>query len=396
MNRCYGMVKKPSICFVALENFPALTDDPKFGHIGGAERQQVLIGKELAKRGYRVSFVTLDHRQDEEMEIDGMRIIKAYDQNVGIPVLRFLYPRLTGLWRAMRRADADIYYQRTSDSITGILAAFCHQRRRKFVFAVASNYDCGTDLPHFSTRHERVLYCYGLRRAMLVIAQTVTQQTLLRDNFGIGSTVIPNCAPDYGSCFGTAGPVEPVGGRRLLWIGVFSHSKRPELLLDIAEQHQGLQFDVVGDGNSESEYVQHLWLRAKSIPNVHLHGMVSHADMQLFYRRAAALICTSRSEGFPNVFIEAWSHGLPIVSTFDPDNVIADYGLGIVAKDASRLAACIRALLGSPRRWQKASQAARQYYLDHHTINVVMAKFEKALIDDSKKPISGVSEMFQS
>ena len=97
MNQRPQASAKASICFVALENFAALVDDPQYGRIGGAEIQQTILGRNLAKRGYRVSFVTLDHGQSEDMTLDGMRIIKAYDQNVGIRGLRFLHPRLTGL-----------------------------------------------------------------------------------------------------------------------------------------------------------------------------------------------------------------------------------------------------------------------------------------------------------
>lgn len=396
MNEFIKTDGKPSICFVSPDNFAALADDPKFGHIGGAEMQQVLIGRELAKQGYRVSFVTLAHGQDNETEIEGMRIIEAYHPDVGIRILRFVHPRLTSLWRAMRRADADIYYQRIGDSLTGVVAAFCRRHRRKFVFAVGSNYDCVTDLPHCSARHQRVLYRYGLRRANLVIAQTVTQQKLLFENFRANSTVIPNCAADYGRGLGGADAVASARGRRLLWIGIFSPSKRLELLLDVAERHQDLQFDIVGDSNIKSEYVRKLRLRASSMPNVHLHGVVPHACVQPFYQQAAALICTSRSEGFPNVFLEAWSHGLPIVSTFDPDNIIADHGLGIAIKDVSKFAACIRVLIDSPQQWRKTSQAARQYYLNHHTVNVVMAMFEKVFIDVSRKPTSEVCETLNS
>ena len=379
MNECIKAYGTPSICFVSLDNFAALVDDPKLGHIGGAEMQQALIGREFAKRGYKVSFVTLDHGQDNELEIDGMRIIKAYEPNVGIRMLRFLHPRLTSLWRAMKRADADIYYQRTRDSITGIVAAFCRWHRRKFVYAVAHDYDCMTDPPRFRARHLRISYRYGLRRANLVIAQTVTQQKLLRDNFGINSMVIPNCAP------GGADAVASARGRRLLWIGSLRPIKRLELLLDIAEQHQDLQFKVVGDGNSESEYVQRLRSRAKAIPNVHLHGMVPHAYVHQFYQRAAALICTSRAEGFPNTFLEAWSHGLPVVTTFDPDGIISSQGLGKVCKDVPELVAGIRQLLDSPERWQKMSRRARQFYLKNFTVDTVMAKFEKAFIDANRK-----------
>jgi len=372
---------KPSICFVALDNFAALVDDPKYGRIGGAEVQQVLIGRNLAKRGYRVSFVTLDHGQDDEMEIDGMRIIKTYDPNAGIRILRFLYPRLTGLWRAMKTADADIYYQRTRDSITGIVAAFCRWHRRKFVFAVASNYDCMTDSPDCLPRHARVLYHYGLQRANLVIAQTATQQKLLRENFHIDSTIISNCAPDCGRYLGGNDAVAYTRGRRLLWIGSLKPVKRLELLLDIADQLRDVQFDVVGNGDIGSEYVQGLQSRAQAMPNVHLHGIVPHAQVHHFYQQSAALICTSRAEGFPNIFLEAWSYGLPVVSTFDPDNLIANRGFGRVGKDVSELAAGVRDLLDSPERWKRASQSAREYYLENHAVDKAMRRFEQMFLD---------------
>jgi len=229
-------------------------------------------------------------------------------------------------------------------------------------------------------RHERVFCRYGLRRANLVIAQTVTQQKLLRENFGIDSTVIPSCAPDYRRCRGGADAVASNLGRRLLWIGAFTPIKRLELLLDIAEQNQDLQFDVIGDCNSELEYVQCLRSRAKSMPNVHLHGTVAHAHVQQFYQRTAALICTSRAEGFPNIFVEAWSHSLPIVSTFDPDNLIVKNELGIVAQDVKGLASGTRTLLGDSQRWQRVSEAARQYYLGNHTVDAVMTQFEKVFL----------------
>jgi glycosyltransferase involved in cell wall biosynthesis len=372
---------RPSICFISLDNFAALVDDPKFGHIGGAEIQQALIGRNLAKRGYRVSFITFDHGQDDEMEIDGIRIIKAYDQDVGIPVLRFLYPRLTSLWRAMSRADADIYYQRTGDSITGIAAAFCRRHHRKFVFAVASEVGCVVSLPYYTARHQRVFYRYGLRQANLVIAQTATQQRLLCENFGINSTVIPNCAPDYGRYEGGTDAVASNREKRLLWIGGFHPIKQPELLLDIAEQLPDLQFDVVGDGNNESEYVQRLRSRAKSIPNVYLHGAVPHAHVQPFFRRTSALICTSHAEGFPNIFLEAWCHGLPIVSTFDPDSVIVDHGLGIVAKDVSGLVAGIRKMMDLPEHRRIASRSAREYYLQNHTEEQIMERLESVFLE---------------
>jgi len=82
-----------------------------------------------------------------------------------------------------------------------------------------------------------------------------------------------------------------------------------------------------------------------------------------------------------DVYLEAWRHGLPIVSTFDPDNQIADKGLGIVAKNVSRIADGIRSLYRSPEQRQEMSRMARQFYLKNYTVNTVMTKFEEVFMN---------------
>src|SRR5262245_66590268 len=68
---------KPSICFVTPNGYAVLSGDSSVRHIGGAEMQQALLARELARRGYRVSFVVLDHGQDDGIDLDGIRVLKA-------------------------------------------------------------------------------------------------------------------------------------------------------------------------------------------------------------------------------------------------------------------------------------------------------------------------------
>jgi glycosyltransferase involved in cell wall biosynthesis len=156
--------------------------------------------------------------------------------------------------------------------------------------------------------------------------------------------------------------------------------KRFEWLLDIAQQCQEITFDVVGAPGSDSPYTLSLIERATGISNVKMHGYVPYKEMDKCYQCCRILCCTSAYEGFPNTFLEAWSIGIPVVSTFDPDDVIAANGLGWVAHDVEGIVACFKKICQSPEILGEASKASREYYLANHTPEVCLPAFERLLL----------------
>ena len=90
--------RRPSICFVALNAYNVLSGQDDLTHTGGAEVQQSQMATWLAKQGYSVSFITLDHGQPDAVEINGIRIFKAYAAKAGIRGLCFVCPRWSELW----------------------------------------------------------------------------------------------------------------------------------------------------------------------------------------------------------------------------------------------------------------------------------------------------------
>lgn len=347
-------------------------------HIGGAEMQQVLLARGLLQRGMQVSFVTLDHGQPDGTHYGGITVYKAFAPDAGLPGLRFLHPRCTGLWQAMRRSQATVYYQRMAEMTTGIVAAYCRRHQRKFVFAPASNYDCMVDLPKLPSRRERTLYRFGLRHAQVVLAQTAYQQQLLDSQWAIKARLLPNGAPDYGADHAALKTTANVP-QRLIWIGGFTHTKRLEMLIDVAGLCPELQFDVVGAQTNNTDRSQQLDQALRALPNINWHGRLPHAEVLKLLPGVGALINTSRMEGFPNTFAEAWSFGVPVVSTFDPDGVIAGQKLGAVAQDAQGLAQAAKNLLGAKDLYHEASSRARAHYLSHHTMDAVIDRFEQTL-----------------
>ena len=369
---------KPSICFIGMNNYGLLSGREDIPHIGGAEVQRMLIARELHSRGYRVSFVTLDHGQPDGIEHDGIRVHKAYDLEKGVRLLRFVHPRWTGLWSAMARANADIYCARGVDSEAGQTALWCGCHKRPFVFWGANNSDFLRELPLTSPK-ERWLSRLALRSADVIIAQTKNQQQLLARNYGLPSTHIPNLGRCE-RCDVLSAPSTSLGEqRRVLWVGRPARQKRFEWLLDLARTCPDVTFEAVGVSASGLGYERDLALQAASVSNVRMHGIVPPSGMPSLYAGASLLCSTSMHEGFPNVFLEAWSIGLPVVSTFDPDGVIAATGAGLVADSVDGLAKVIREMFSSGERWVEASKAARTYYTANHSPKACIDRLEEVL-----------------
>lgn len=279
----------------------------------------------------------------------------------------------------MTRADADIYYQRGAGCEAGQVAIWCRRHRRPFVFAAANDSDCMRELPLLGSFRERSLYLWGLRHADAITVQTVTQQRMMGESFGLSSTVVPNCCPPPED--DPPGAPQPVveGPARVLWVGRIAPEKRPDWLLEVAGRCPELVFDVVGDANVKSAFAEGVARRAAGMANVVMHGWIPHSRMGEFYRRASILCCTSVYEGFPNTFLEAWSRGLPVVSTFDPDGVVANYGLGGVAETVDQLTGHVMRLTASPALLREAGQAARSQYRANHTPGASLARLEEVI-----------------
>ena len=362
---------------VGLKCYDLLAGVPHPRYVGGAERQQVQLARGLAARGHQVALVTLDDGQEDGTVHGGVRVHTCYAVNDGIPVIRFVHPRWSGLVRAMRRADADVFYQMGGDAETGQVALWCAAAGRSFVFGLASDADVDPALPLLRSRRQRVLYRTGLRRAAAVVAQTDTQRERLRQAFTVDSTVIRNCTEDPGE--DPRGPRVRAGNPRprCLWVGRFVAVKRLELLLDLASAEPEWDFHVVGAANAANEYEQNLDARARALRNVTLHRGISDAALDEQYRRANVLVSTSRVEGVPTTFLEAWARGLPVVSTVDPDDAIAKGRLGAVAAP-ERLAESVRAVLAEDP--ETLGGRVRAHFLASHTIDAYVSQHERLFL----------------
>jgi glycosyltransferase involved in cell wall biosynthesis len=312
--------------------------------------------------------VTLDCGQEDAAVRDGIRVYKAYRPAAGVPVLRFIHPRFTGLWSALARADAQLYYTSCAGMHLGLLALFCARHGRRLVFRCASDADCDPSRLLIRYARDRWLYTYGLRRADAILVQSTAQANALKQHFGLagrlaGMLVEPALAT-------VARDID------VLWVGNIRHVKRPERVLALAAQLPEAVIHMVGGPvPDEAALYQRIRREAALHPNLTFHGHRSYWDANAIYGRARLLVNTSEAEGFPNAYLQSWIRGVPVVSFSDPDGVIGRHGLGAAVASELAMRDAIRRLLGDPAALAAAGARCCAYTAREYSEERILAPY---------------------
>ena len=317
--------------------------------IGGEEVQHTLLARALAARGYEVSMVVMDYGQADGAEWEGIKTYKTYRSEVGLPVLRFFHPRWTGVWAALKRADADIFYLSCAGHRVGLTSLFSRQHRRKLVFRIASDMDCEPQklLLEYNYWRDRRIYEYGLRRADAIFAQSVHQQDAMMRNYGLSSTLASMLVDQPRDILKFEQRTIPGCGS-----ATYASSSVPIWLWNSRQPRPEISVHMVGGRIADSAtFSTRSRQKASGLPNVNFHGQIPYHDVNDYFANALVFVNTSDIEGFPNSYLQAWSRGTPVVAFFDPDGLIAREGLGVAVRDMEEMRQAVQDLTTNREQW---------------------------------------------
>jgi hypothetical protein len=371
---------------LALTAYPVLANRRDSRELGGAQVQQVMIARALVRAGIRVTFICMDYGQPEEEVIDGIRVIRTFNQEAGIRGLRFFHPRLTGLASAMARADADVYYQRCSGMTTGIMTAWCRMNNKASIYAGASDLDFQPGPPNVHNKRDRWLFRRGLRDASAVVIQNPRQRELLQANYGREGVLIPSC---YATPSAAANGQDSAEPREVLWIGMIRPVKRPDRFLALAKALPDVRFRMIGGAMGDSPeilaYYAQIEAEAAKLPNLTFMGFVPFEQADSYFDSAHVVVNTSEHEGFPNTFLQAWSRKVPSVALFDTGSRVdgvAPYGL---VQDEAALQQLVRQLVDDPAAHQRLADLGHTYFQREHSPETTAQRYLALLQDLTQK-----------
>ena len=361
------MIKK--ICFVDLGAYPLLAKK-NMGFAGGASVQQVLLAEELVKYNFEVSFITYTDGKAHIEHIGDIKVIKVYKRE-DAPTLSFL-AKAWYIWRAMKEANADIYFHESGAA--GVVSLFCYLTREKFVRYISSDAEVDKKMTEYISRIGRLGNWLDIKLADAVVAQSEFQRKMLKESFGRESLIIRNAFP-----LSNQKMSEKTNPPIVLWVSTIREIKQPELFLKLAKAIPKGSFQMVGgvEYNNPAVY-NNVKESSESISNLHFMGFVPFHEIDQYFEQASIFVNTSKYEGFPNTFIQAWMHYMPTVTlNADPDGLICKNKIGFHSKTFNQLVEDVKLLLKNRQLREERGRNAMRYVEKEHDITDIVRKYVK-------------------
>jgi glycosyltransferase involved in cell wall biosynthesis len=212
------------------------------------------------------------------------------------------------------------------------------------------------------------IYKASLRLAAQLVLQTEAQRELVLRAF-------PHSDPVVIPSFAEAAPSRHGAGEYFLWVDRLVEYKLPDCYVELAEALPDARFRMVASPMSETPpgMAERIEAAAERLPNLELLPPRPRSELLEEIRNAVAVVKTSRVEGMPNGFLEAWARGVPVLSlNVDPDGKIANNDIGVAAEGSmERLIEAAATLWRDRELRTEVGERARRFVQEVHSPGAV-------------------------
>jgi glycosyltransferase involved in cell wall biosynthesis len=353
---------------------------------GGAERQMVLILRNIDRSRFQPTLCLLEHRGELLEQAPSDVPVIGLDKRSPLDA-----PKLVmRLARILRRSSPDIVLAKLdyTNTLVSLAAALANVPVPLVLGEESVPSAAMREMSLPTVRRTLLKWSYG--RAARVTTPSPGVAADLRENFGVSDRileVIPNMIDARGIAEEarrlTVAPFDGSSAPLIVTAGRMQPAKgQADLLhaLRLINQRRSCDLLVLGDGADRAR-LEALSNELGIAAHVKFLGFV--ANPFALMARADLFVSPSHFESFGNVIIEAMAVGAPVVSTrvpAGPESLIADGETGFFARprDPEDLAAKITMLLDEPAKGQAVVERARAFAA-RYDVAVIMERYEALL-----------------
>ncbi len=344
-----------------------------------------MLAREFQRRGWDVHYVSENDRPDASYELDGIRLHYLPEA----PSWRD--DNRAGVAKVMNDIKPDVVYNRVFNLYTA-LALNSAPKDAITIWAAAGQHDGEVtttlselwktkSLKQFLVLVPRTIWIRqqarrGAQSAKLQLAQSKEQIERLSKG-GFRPVLLRNSLQNI-----TDAQTQTHEGKPLvLWVGSVKQWKRPELFFELARRCKDLECEFIMAGELQDVQSEATLSKAeRELSNFRHVGFVPPEQIGKLYDKAHVLVSTSRAEGFPNTFTQAWLRGIPVLSLdVDPDGLLSRDGLGAVATDMNRLEHKLRELLADPSVRREIGIRASEFAKKEFDLQANVDRLEKLI-----------------
>ncbi len=333
------------ICYMNRLGFTTITDSRS---CGGAEIARYNEACELAK----------DKRFDVHMIVEGdsFKTFRKYNVTFWIVPKEPLLKAFLRTFTLFKHINADFYLERSSKQKQRIYEPIiCKLLGKKYAFIEV----CDPILIMGQSGLKRYAYRVGLALASHIISNA----RLIQENLQLFTK-----RPVRNINISTKMDKPLLMKRKhILWVGRAHPLKRPEIFLKLAKEFPKERFVMAVAGKLKHDIAR----------NVTVLPDVPHDEVNKYYSSAKIVVHTSCSEGFGNIFLEAWKNKTPIISlSVDPDDVLKEHNTGLHSGSFEHLIKDVKLLLRNKKKWKELSENGYKYVKKHHDVQQVIEQYK--------------------
>jgi glycosyltransferase involved in cell wall biosynthesis len=353
--------------------------------IGGSELQSHYIAQQLSGMGWDVHYITRDYGQPKTIKKEANKVIIHTIPGTGNSLFDRIFENLYALILCIH-LRADIYYRR-GDGVFNIVAFIAKQiLGERMIWHYAHDTTLYPQHKKLSstihTRSDRLEKIFSrvdrkaILRSDLIVCQKYEQLERLPKEFSGHSVVLPNMVFRVET---ETAPLKKYERPTVCWVSNIKEVKQPEVFIWVAEQLPEYDFIMIGSMD-EYQDKKGLMVSIARVKNLKYLGKLPYDEVNSIIGKSYILTNTSKAEGFPNAFLQAWVNKVPVISIYaDIDGILKNGECGLLSGSKEQMTEDIKHLIENGSIAKKIGENGYNYTVGHFTVRSNIKRYEEVL-----------------